>query len=236
MSSSKGKRDVNKLEVKCSNMSSGCKWGGPLGDLEDHVTKHCGYTEVECLNECPTCIRRRDMNSHMKKCPRRQQTCKYCRELCVYSLVQDHYLKCRLMPVKCTNSGCSAIVVRHKMAEHEEVCRYAEVACKYSHVVGCTVTMRRKDLRVHEGNSKTHLELALVKIESIESELQMMDHSYRLEREKGKALVEDLNIAQDKIKKLESRDKDDQPSSSPVMAMEKSETETKTMENNCTVS
>ena len=86
---SQGKRDINKLEVKCTSTSKGCKWVGLLGDLEDHVARHCGYTEIECPNECSASIRRRDIDSHKKKCPQRQKSCKYCGDLYLHTLEQD---------------------------------------------------------------------------------------------------------------------------------------------------
>ena len=150
---SQGKRDINKLEVKCTSTSKGCKWAGPLGDLEDHVARHCGYTEIDCPNECSASIRRRDIDSHKKKCPQRQKSCKYCGDLYLHTLEQDHYMNCRLMPVKCTNTGCSVVVARHRMAEHGEVCRYEQVACMYSHI-GCTATMKRKDLKLTRRTAK----------------------------------------------------------------------------------
>ena len=98
------------------------------------------------------------------------------------------------MPVKCINTGCSVVVARHRMAEHGEVCKYEEVACVYSHI-GCTATVKRKDLKAHEEDSKIHFPLALAKIESVESELQQVDTRTNLE----------LDNAQSKIQQLESQ-------------------------------
>ena len=201
---SQGERDINNLEVKCSNISKGCKWAGPLGDLEDHVARHCGYTEIECPNECSAYIRRRDMDSHKKKCPQRQKSCKYCGDSYLHTLKKDHYLNCRLMPVKCINTGCSVVVARHKMVEHGEMCKYEEVACVYSHI-GCTATMKRKDLKAHEEDSKIHFPLALAKIESVESELQQVDTNFRLESMRANLLDEELDTARAKIQQLESQ-------------------------------
>ena len=54
-------------------------WQGKLGKIDDHLGD-CQFEEVKCTNECEM-IQRRYLTVHIEtECPRREVTCRYCRD------------------------------------------------------------------------------------------------------------------------------------------------------------
>ena len=180
--------------MQCRNATSGCKWEGQLYDLDSHTTNSCRYTEVECPNHCSALVKRKDVDNHKKKCPKRLHTCKHCREEFVYHTKEEHDLVCKKKVVKCKNTGCSVAVERERMAQHVENCRYQQTACKYDYI-GCTVVAMRKDIKRHEEDNKIHLLLAL-------DELKKTQDNLKAESENLQTTQDLLQVESDKVTTL----------------------------------
>ena len=86
-------REINELQIHCTNRKKKCTWVGPLGDLQDHHQSDdgCEYEEVQCLKsgyvlvggwwkeqKCKKKIERRLMDHHEMECLYRDYICKYC--------------------------------------------------------------------------------------------------------------------------------------------------------------
>ena len=78
-------REVLALEVLCSAVTSGCSWGGKLGDLEEHMLT-CPYVSVECgQNGCSEKIQRGLLAQHQQQvCVYRFVPCQHCEASIVY--------------------------------------------------------------------------------------------------------------------------------------------------------
>lgn len=65
-------REVNSLEVKCPKENLGCLWKGELGKAANHMSKDCGYVEVECVYGCGGHFQRHCIRQHEEStCPAR---------------------------------------------------------------------------------------------------------------------------------------------------------------------
>lgn len=59
---------LNDLQVFCAYKAKGCKWNGPLKELEVHLTTNCNCEMVSCENrECAVKVERSKMKNHLKK-------------------------------------------------------------------------------------------------------------------------------------------------------------------------
>lgn len=88
------KREIDALNVRCSNHKKGCEWIGELGVLQDHLNAKagCGYVEIDCPNRCYDAhevadnaesykirqIMRKDLKQHLTaECKQRRYQCEY---------------------------------------------------------------------------------------------------------------------------------------------------------------
>ena len=74
-------RSLNKLHIRCTHETVGCKWTGELGMLDKHLNKNpredeqllgCEFTEIKCLY-CTKLFQRRNVQAHQLECPRRRK-------------------------------------------------------------------------------------------------------------------------------------------------------------------
>ena len=62
-------KEIQNLEVYCSNRDKGCDWDGTLRDFQVHL-ETCGFIVIECPNECGVKFERRFMSKHQNEdCP-----------------------------------------------------------------------------------------------------------------------------------------------------------------------
>jgi hypothetical protein len=131
-------------------------WEGTVCTLEQHVAK-CRLTLVPCPNKCINtgnkinCFTRRDLdNRHLKDCPNRDYFCRYCGEKGTYTSVTEvHDLVCKKKILLCSNAGCSEMVERQNIDEHNTKCPHTVISCKYKGI-GCTSQLKKKYMPAHE--------------------------------------------------------------------------------------
>jgi len=148
-------REVNGLEVYCTNKKNGCRWIDKLSCLCDHLSND-GYqlAEVDCGNGCGEKLQRRHLLSHEKDdCSRRKVECVYCHVL--HFADSTHLELCHKVPLPCPN-GCKVhgkimSIPREDMEDHRNACR---LKCEY-HKVGCDAKFPRKDQNRHNAKN-TH--------------------------------------------------------------------------------
>ena len=85
-----GERDILSLITQCDNTPNGCEWVGELRLLDEHLVS-CDFTFLPCPNKCYrdregkkpkelVQLFRKDMEKHLKVCPRRHYKCPHCQE------------------------------------------------------------------------------------------------------------------------------------------------------------
>jgi hypothetical protein len=149
------------------------EWVGALRQREER-NKECGYVDEKCTNKCGKQVMRKDMENHLKSCPRRQTSCKYCSATVAWKELQGHYKECPEYPVKCT-FNCGETVERCQMAVHvghHGTCPNSLLDCKLKNM-GCPFTGKRSELSIHMTNTiEDHVSLAVNKLVETEQELK----------------------------------------------------------------
>ena len=161
---------IKTLRVKCNNQKEHCQWEGPLEELETHI-QTCDYSKVPCPNECKAPsyevrkIVRRDFFDHLNnECPKRKHRCKYCREVGEYMIITTSRLQiCTRVCIPCPNYPCAQKIRRNEIQNHQSVCDYEPVSCKYAEV-GCKERPLRKDLKKHVEDDQFHIRITTKKV------------------------------------------------------------------------
>lgn len=74
-------KEIQSLEVFCTNKSKGCEWSGALRELSTHL-ETCGFVTIDCPNECGVKFERRFMDKHKKDdCAKRTTICEFCKKI-----------------------------------------------------------------------------------------------------------------------------------------------------------
>ena len=154
------KRDIDELEVYCTNKKLGCTSILALKDADKHQNI-CDFGEVSCF--CGKKLLRKEMSDHKRNtCPKRQVQCVYCKERGPYQKIKTklHQTKCPDFPLNCPNCGTPGIK-RRNLKNHKKTCPMMPVECPFSNA-GCQERVCRRDLKTHEANCvQQHLLLVM---------------------------------------------------------------------------
>ena len=171
-----GSQEIRELPVKCNNVERGCNWKGTIGTLKQHMDK-CEYKIVPCPNGCKDSsgkdrvVTQKKLLIHLTtQCPHRKHSCQSCgKEGTFENITGEHEKTCEKKTVIC--SHCRSPMERGLLSKHVKMsCKMAEVACKFESI-GCSVTMKRKDVGKHEeNNDRAHLKVALGSIVALKKE------------------------------------------------------------------
>ena len=113
-------REVNALQVRCTNKTTGCEWAGPLKHLEEHVS-NCGFVSVLCNQGCGQYVHSRLLQKHCDLlCPFRSYECQFCKGYAsTYQDVEsNHWKVCEHFPVPCPNDCPNGSIARGCLMEH----------------------------------------------------------------------------------------------------------------------
>ena len=167
-------RDIEELQVRCTNQGKGCRWVGEKGTLSGHLKSDsgCKYEEVKCtLGKCGQKMERKLHKIHIEdKCLYRPYQCLYCGHRDTFKAIvpgaNSHYSECPCFPLACPNKCGDAKVVRKDLPSHRENCPLEKIPCPYMET-GCVKgSILRKDLPSHlENNIQQHM-LGLLKAHS----------------------------------------------------------------------
>ena len=166
-------RKIRHLLIYCTNKDNGCEWVGALKDLQEHVVD-CPSQLVECKNGCGEYIPRCQHDHHVKnECPRRKSRCKNCRKRGEYAYIRgEHLTKCPDLLLACSNEGCTKLVKRCLLIQHQLECPMEVIQCPYASV-GCQIKVKREDVPLHETEYMAkHLKMAM----SVINELKASKH------------------------------------------------------------
>lgn len=115
------------------------------------------------------------MDKHLKDdCPNRDHKCEYCEEKDTYANILVHQKTCKKKKDPCPQ--CGKPIQCQGMKRHlEATCVEGEVACKYKKL-GCDKKIKRNEIKEHEDNAvKSHLQMVLDKITTMDSDIVTMD-------------------------------------------------------------
>jgi hypothetical protein len=141
------------MTVLCNNHKDGCKWEGPLRDLEDHLDE-CPYSPSECPFNCGETLSRKDLDEHKEKyCEKRKILCPHCSKHIHNANLEKHVQsECPVVEVECKFNCGVGKMPRSKMNEHIDPdtgdCTKAEIACPCCDG-GCNQKLLRCDLDAH---------------------------------------------------------------------------------------
>ena len=140
-------------------MERDCPWEGTVNTLEKHMGV-CEYSPVPCPKKCKqgNFITKRDIQQHLEEeCTNRDYSCEHCDLKGTYATTLDHYDTCEKKIISCTDEECTMEMERMKIKNHlSEECEHTVIPCKYTSI-GCDVNLKRKDMRAHEQDDKSHL-------------------------------------------------------------------------------
>ena len=161
-------RIIMSLLVYCSNKNKGCKWKGEVRDITSHLSNSdgCQFHEVNCSNDCGAAYQRQYLTIHvLTECPRRKVNCHYCHDTGEHQFIEgQHKTECPKFPLPCPNNCGFGNIPRDGIREHVNICPLQLVQCKY-HIIGCEVTMARKDQKKHNNEMmEEHLSLAVIEL------------------------------------------------------------------------
>ena len=169
-------REIEELQVRCTNRGKGCRWVGEKGALSGHLKSDsgCKYEEVKCtLGKCGKKMERKLYKIHIEeKCSYRPYQCLYCGHKDTFKAIvsgdgaNSHYSECPRFPLACPNKCGDANVIRKDLPSHRENCPLEKIPCPYMET-GCVKgSILRKDLHSHlENNIQQHM-LGLLKAHS----------------------------------------------------------------------
>jgi TNF receptor-associated factor 4 len=74
-------KEIQNLEVYCTNKDKGCDWDGTLREFQVHM-ETCGFIVIDCPNECGAKFERRFMTKHQNEdCAKRTIICEFCMKI-----------------------------------------------------------------------------------------------------------------------------------------------------------
>ena len=197
-------RKINELIVLCSNSPHGCKWKGPLIDLEHHLNnnsrKGCDYELVNCPQKCGQLFERKDVAIHITNdCKFREVCCEHCGITTTHLLLDNHFITCEQLPIPCPKN-CHMLVKRCNIDYHmQNDCPKEKIPCLF-HDCGCNILIRRDDYEDHVEQCKDKYivkahEKVLSEVQSIRDEIFMVKAENSLLRSKIISLQEGLEIS-----------------------------------------
>ncbi|CAF0923594.1 unnamed protein product [Adineta steineri] len=142
-------KDIQSLEVYCTNKDKGCDWDGTLRDFPVHF-ETCGFISAECLNGCGATFEKRFMNKHQKDdCPKRPVSCEFCKTSIIFEDEIPHLNVCTEFKIPCPNQCSTEEYPRGKMQDHlENDCTKQESPCPFNEC-GCEYRGHRPDIEKH---------------------------------------------------------------------------------------
>ena len=201
------KREVESLEVRCSQRRNGCRWVGQLGQLERHLNSDsgCGYVEVECPNRCKRNwlqklwpgevnpeIYRKDLPNHLHhECVLRQYQCQHCHIHDTYKeITENHYSVCPEFPISCPNQ-CGALGIKRKnIKSHRGRCPLEPVECPFTEA-GCNGgrDLQRREFDSHMTSKQgEHLVLLMEGYREMKERLEKVERELKETKKQLKAV------------------------------------------------
>ena len=134
-------------------------------DMDFHKTT-CPLEEIECPNDCGEALQQQYLADHIKTaCSCRKVNCQFCEISGEYRWIEGwHKKKCPKLPIPCPNECEAGSIPREDLEDHRQECPLEVIKCEY-YIMGCHVTMTRKDRHMHKKEKmEEHLQLTKCKL------------------------------------------------------------------------
>ena len=188
-------RALNQLSVYCTHKNKGCKWVGPLGQLDEHLNLNadtgmliegCGFVSLRC-HDCNESMPRNTYGAHISThCEQRPFSCDHCGEYNsnYADVINNHWPQCPCHPVECVNK-CGAHPQRKDLSQHlSNECPLTSISCE-----DCSAQVLRGEMHKH---LSFHEKLGL--LDETEQEI----HKLRDENQYLRGVVENLHLCTSK--------------------------------------
>ncbi|EPS35913.1 hypothetical protein H072_10617 [Dactylellina haptotyla CBS 200.50] len=138
---------VNDLVVLCPNREKGCEASCARWLVESHVREDCGYAMVKCAKEgCDGMVARKDVD---EDCVHEAVECEFC-EFAVRKLdLESHLRECPKLSSECPH--CAEPFLNPELSIHIADCPAEIIDCPASHF-GCPYTCPRSEVDNHTGS------------------------------------------------------------------------------------
>ncbi|CAF1654076.1 unnamed protein product [Adineta ricciae] len=169
-------KEIQNLEVYCTNKEKGCTWNGTLRESQVHI-ESCEFVTIECPNQCGASFERRFKTKHQDEdCAKRMTACEFCKERIPLENEIAHLNICPEFKVPCPNQCSDKEYPRREVQNHlENECPKQEIHCPFTDC-GCEYLGRRPDIAVHmKENPGIHLNMAGKTITLQKKALQLYD-------------------------------------------------------------
>ncbi|CAF1011313.1 unnamed protein product [Rotaria sordida] len=154
-------KEIQNLEVYCTNKEKGCDWFGILRNFPVHI-ETCGFILIDCLNECGAKFERRFLNKHQNEdCTKRTITCEFCKTSILFENEISHLNICPEFKIPCPNQCSTQEFSRQQIQNHlDNECSKQEISCPF-HDCGCEYRANRTIITQHiKDSSGIHLNMA----------------------------------------------------------------------------
>ncbi|XP_013383071.1 TNF receptor-associated factor 3-like [Lingula anatina] len=161
-------REMQRLEVYCSNKNYGCPKKMKWKELDKH-SADCEYTP-ECCAFCGNLIPLIQTNHHQtEECSQRPVTCQYCLQQVPFSEYETHIDEtCLGVQVDCPHKCGATGIKRGELEEHFRICQAKPAECPYR-VYGCEFQGTQPEVKTHEDEDKVnHIHLLAVQLGRLE--------------------------------------------------------------------
>ncbi|XP_013410062.1 TNF receptor-associated factor 3-like isoform X2 [Lingula anatina] len=161
-------REMQRLEVYCSNKNYGCPKKMKWKELDKH-SADCEYTP-ECCAFCGNLIPRIQTNHHQtEECSQRPVACRYCLQQVPFSEYETHIDEtCLEVQVDCPHKCGATGIKRGELEEHFRICQAKPAECPYR-VYGCEFQGTQPEVKTHEDEDKVnHIHLLAVQLGRLE--------------------------------------------------------------------
>lgn len=194
-------KEIEMLEVECTNKTKGCKWSGQLKLLDYHLLAEnkagCKYVEVQCPKRCGLKVEKVHIGAHLNSdCIERQYTCQHCNKEGTYrSISTEHWPECEYIPITCPNM-CGMSYEQIMQEEHDKTCPHFTVECLYRDT-GCTAKFQRKDQEAHlKENIQQHLDFTMKMHQELKAKQEETKEIYAKLVKQGEEFAEKLKVVE----------------------------------------
>jgi len=205
-------REILSLEVRCKQEDSdgSCEWSGELRAIDEHISKDCLYTKIQCTNGgCSVRLFRFKLPNHIENiCGFTTFPCIHCTKPILRRSGKTHQKKCNKWPVPCKKKCGIAPVARDQIESHYEVCPRVILPCRYASL-GCEFKGVLEDRNKHNvGCTEEHLNYALGRIQTQDIKLLTQDEKIQIQNEKIQGQEKVIELQNERIISLEKDKKE----------------------------
>lgn len=170
---------LSKYRIKCRNLDENCDFVLYYENLEDHED-NCYKEKILCLfPDCKEKVDRKNYPLHIKKCPLRIVSCRYCAKDYKYCEIWNHEMSCEMRMVSCY--GCNRKVLNKFLNDHIDICDNIQVICSDCQTnINKSEMMNHSQMECFEIRSNRFKQESMVKVNQLFDQIQILE--FRLDQ------------------------------------------------------